>query len=426
MYFIVTISLTNLLCFYIVVGLGKLTPDDVAMILNARGRTEICAKQPYKAPARGLCLDYCIYNKIDDYIATSISNSDKFDYVISKATSLETDSGGETEDIYGNGDNEKKLNGSVGRIWEEGGMIDLPVLRLDSIETNFGEQTEDIYGDKEKELKVEAEERMWGEGEVVKERRCSIMSNLNSSESEENNYGMESGEDDYDDDSVVSEEVTPMLGPVFQHFSLKKTVRYDDACSPASPKLFRPLEQLIAGDDQDGDICTALKSVAHMRYNNGGDSTNRSGDDSARFSNASNSTLSNASSNSIYSSSIVSYNSILTSSNSVIEKHLTYKSNDHSQEDFEQRNSRNQSPLSDMNSEKSAVKDEDEFGSSDDEEEDNLVIEEGYEEIPNLAYIPSPRSFRSTNDSNDNSNNNSDGEKSPTFSLKLPSDLQTR
>jgi hypothetical protein len=401
------------------------------MILNARGRTEICAKQPYKAPARGLCLDYCFYDKIDDYIATSISNSDKVDYVISKATSLETDCDEETEDMYGNGDNEKKLNGCVGRIWEEGGVIDLPILRLDSIETDFGEETEDIYGDKEKKLKVEAEERMWGEGEVVKERRCSIMSNLNSSESEEDNdYGMESGEDDYDDDSVVSEEVTPMLGPVFQHFSLKKTVRYDDGCSPKSPKLFRPVEQLIAGDDQDGDICTALKSLAHMRYNNGGDSTNRSGDDSARFSNASNSTLSNASSNSIYSSSIVSYNSILTSSNSVIEKHLTYKSNDASQEDFEQRKSRNQSPLSDMNSEKSSVKDEDEFGSSDDEEEDNLVIEEGYEEISNLAYIPSPvanSSIRSTNDgSNDNSNNNSDGEKSPLFSLKLPSDLQTR
>lgn len=368
------------------VGLGKLTPDDVFMILNARGRTEIYAKQPYKAPARGLCLEYCFYDKIDDHITTPISNSDETDYLISKATSIETDLGEETVDTYGNGDNEKKV-------------------------------------------KEEREGRQCGEGEVVNERRCSIMSNLNSIESkEDNDYGMESEEDDYDDDSVVSEEVTPMLGPVFQHFSLKKTVRYDDACSPMSPKLFRPLEQLIAGDDQDGDICTALKSVAHMRHNNGGDSTNHSGDDSVRFSNASNSTLSNTSSNSIYSSSIVSYSSILTGSNSVIESHLTYKSNDASQDDFNEfRNSRNQSPLSDMNSEKSCVKDEDEFGSSDDEEEDNLVIEEGYEEIPNLAYILSPIAngiIRIAND--DNSNNKCNGEKFPLFSLKLPSDLQTR
>jgi hypothetical protein len=363
--------------YYIVVGLGKLTPDDVAMILNARGRTEVCAKQPYKAPARGLCLDYCFYGRIDDDVATFISISDKCNNVISIV----------------------------------GGNIELPVLKLTSIETEFiKEMGKD---DNENELKVE------GEGRIL-ERKYSIMSNLNSIESEgDNDYGMESEDDDYDDDSVISEEITPMLGPVFHHFSLKKTVRYDDGCSPKSPKLFRPLEQLIEADNQDGDICTALKSLTHMRSkeSNTGDMTGRSGDDTL----FSNSTLSNASSNSIYSNSVSSSNSIWPCrfpDDKFIEESLNYSSNNNLS-DFmnETRNRGNQSPLSDMNSEKS-ISNDDQFGSSD-VDEDDLVIEEGYEEIPILGHTPSQLTIDSTSNIND-------GREFPIFSLKLPSNLQTR
>lgn len=376
------------------VGLGKLTPVDVAMILNARGRTEVCAKQPYKAPARGLCLDYCFYDKIDD-VATFISISDKSNNVISKTITI-------------------------------GGNIEIPVLKLNSIESGFGEE-ETEKDDNENVLKGEVE---GSEGIFTPlERKCSIMSNLNSIESQEDNdYGMESGDDDYDDDSVISEEIIPKLGPVFQHFSQKKTVRYDDECSPKSPKLFRPLEQLIEADNQDGDICTALKSLTHMRSkeSNTGDLTGRSGD-SALFSN---STLSNASSNSIYSNSVSSVNSIWPSrffDENLIEESLNFSSSNNLTGYLnETKNRGNQSPLSDMNSEKSRDdNDDEEFGSSDeDEDEDDLVIEEGYEELPFLGHMPSQLTSDST--SNKSNNGDNDGKEFPMFSLKLPSNLQTR
>lgn len=386
-------------------GLGKLTPDDVIMILNARGRTETCVKQPYKAPARGLCLDYCFYDRLDDDDDDRfVSDTDTYDCndIISKATVI--------------GSNNEKRDD----------------LERSSHAGEEGEDKEGCDGDGDSERELRGVGEMQGDSEVGN-RRLSLMSNLNSVESEEDSsHGMESEDDDYDDDVVISEEVIPVLGPVLQHFSLKKIVRYDDGESPKSPKLFRPLERLIEGGighrKTGSDVSTAFKNLSL--------SPSRCSELDSAW--GSYSTKSNESSNSIC-SNIICDNSIsphwgldaaeqIESGSSHLKRLEVMELN---------RNSRNQSPLSDMNSQKSSSDDDGLGSSDDDEDEDDLVIEEGYEELPILANLPLPCSMRDGNGvsgSNDKNNNNtnvdnigsSNGRGYPVFSLIMPSDLQTR